>query len=164
MDRKATLLSRKDDHVNGGFEFTGYDVSDAVSIAKADAEFARAIAFLPATTPLAPASRFGFGTSENYFKQLVLEEFGVLTQVVSTGVSKFGQTYWTMTGVCPFHRRVHRNQHWILCEGKRGDPKGGYARCMKPLKRFTSTAHYPTKHVGDIELVSDIAKHKDRLY
>lgn len=159
----STLLSRADlQHPNGGFEWTGYDLSDAIAIAKTDQEFASRMAYMDPSKPSTPQSRFHFGAAEDYIKLLVKEELGVLAQIKSVSTSRHGQVYWIMQGVCPFHRRVHSQQNWIISEGRKGAP--GFARCMKPLKRFTATVHHPTKILGDLSLPSPMEKHEDRIY
>jgi len=159
--RIEKLYSFRDNHPNGGFEWTGYDLSDAIEIAKSDASFAASMAWMAPDTPITPRSRYNFAC-EDYVKRVVVEELGVLAQISGTSKSKYGQLAYTMKGVCPFHRRVHSHQHWVLCEGRPGQPT--FARCMKPLKRFTQTVHYPTKNVGDLELVEPLEKYKDRPF
>jgi hypothetical protein len=163
MSRKAKLLSfAEKDHPHGGFQWTGYDVSDAIEIAKTDPDFAKEMVFIPSETPVAPASRFCLGPVESYVKCVVLEELGVLAQVKSISKTKHGQIAWIMGGVCPFHRRVHGTQNWVIVEGRPGKPT--IARCMKPLnKRFTAAMHYPSKILGGELNLSD-EKHKDRVY
>jgi len=160
--RIQKLLSFKEDHPNGGFEWTGYDLSEALEAAIDDPEFACIMVRIPPQAPLAPQSRFRFGSGEDYVKRVILEELGVLAQIKCITQTKYGQTSWIMSGVCPFHRRVHSRQNWLLCEGKPGQPT--FARCMKPLKRFTASVHYPTKKIGDLELMMAEEKHKDRVY
>jgi hypothetical protein len=162
--KKSKLLSFADVHINGGFEWTGFDLADALAVATADPEFAGKMGYVPLTAPITPQSRFNFGEAENYVKRVALEELGVLAQIAGTQISKHGQNAWVMKGVCPFHRRVHRNQHWVICEGRKGMET--FARCMKPLKRFTATCHYPTKTLGDLALEMPILEgnHRDRTY
>jgi len=159
--RIEKLNSFKDNHPNGGFEWTGYDLADALEIAKIVPSFAAAMAYMAPDTPIAPRSRYNF-KSEDYVKRTILEELGVLAQINGTSRSKHGQIAWIMKGVCPFHRRVHTHQNWVLCEGRKGQPC--FARCMKPLKRFTQTVHYPTKTIGDLELELPQEKYEDRVY
>jgi len=159
--RIEKLNSFKDNHPNGGFEWTGYDLADALEIAKIVPSFAAAMAYMAPDTPITPRSRYNF-PSEDYVKRTVLEELGVLAQINGTSRSKHGQIAWIMKGVCPFHRRVHTHQNWVLCEGRKGQPC--FARCMKPLKRFTQTVHYPTKTIGDLELELPQEKYEDRVY
>jgi len=159
--RIAKLTSFRDTHPNGGFEWTGYDLADAIEVAKMDPEFAFHMAFIGDTAPITPRSRYNM-SSEDYIKRTILEELGVLAQINSVSKSKFGQVAWLMKGVCPFHRRVHSHQNWMVCEGRKGQP--AFARCMKPLKRFTQTVHYPTKTIGDLELDYPQDKHEDRVY
>jgi len=159
--RIEKLKSFADEHPNGGFEWTGYDLQDAIEIAKSSAPFAAEMAYIAPTAPITPRSRYNF-PSEDYVKRTILEELGVLTQINGTQKSKHGQIAWIMKGVCPFHRRVHTHQNWVLCEGRKGQPC--FARCMKPLKRFTQTVHYPTKTIGDLELELPQEKYEDRVY
>lgn len=161
ISRIEKLYSFADNHPNGGFEWTGYDLADALEIAKSDASFASSMAYMAPNTPIAPRSRYNFAC-EDYVKRTIAEELGVLAQVNGTSRSKFGQIAWLMKGVCPFHRRVHTHQNWMVCEGRKGQP--AFARCMKPLKRFTQTVHYPTKTIGDLELCEPQEKHEDRVY
>lgn len=161
MSRLEKLESFADKHPNGGYEWTGFDLSDAIEIAKTDRSFAQRMAFMAPDTPLPPRSRYNL-PGEDYIKRVVVEELGVLSQVVGTSRSKHGQLAWIMTGVCPFHRRVHTHQHWVICEGRKGQPT--FARCMKPLKRFTATVHYPTKNLGDLAIEAPQEKYEDRVY
>lgn len=161
MSRLAKLESFADQHPNGGYEWTGYDLQDALEIAKTDKSFAQRMAFMEPTTTLPPHSRYHL-PGEDYVKRVILEELGVLSQVGGYQRSKHGQAAWIMKGVCPFHRRVHAHQNWVVCEGRKGQPT--FARCMKPLKRFQHTNHYPTKNLGDLAIELPQEKYEDRVY
>jgi len=159
--RADTLLSFQDVHPNGGFEWTGYNLRDAIEIAKSDAAFAAKMAWMAPDAPITPRSRYNL-PGEDYVKRVVCEELGVLAQIGGMSKSKHGQKAYIMKGVCPFHRRVHTHQNWVLVEGRAGCPT--FARCMKPLKRFSATVHYPTKDVGDLAIEHPIEKYEDRTY
>ena len=159
--RADTLISFQDIHPNGGYEWTGYNLRDALEIAKSDAAFAAKMAYMAPDTPITPRSRYNIA-GEDYVKRVICEELGVLAQIGGITKSKHGQTAYIMKGVCPFHRRVHTHQNWVLVEGRAGRPT--FARCMKALKRFPASAHYPTKEVGDLHLELPIEKYEDRVY
>lgn len=160
-NRIEKLLSFQENHPNGGFEWTGYDLRDALEIAKSDQAFASKMAYMAPDAPITPRSRYNIA-GEDYVKRTICEELGVLAQIGGISTSKHGQKAYIMKGVCPFHRRVHAHQNWVLCEGRPGQPT--FARCMKPLKRFTATVHYPTKDVGDLAIEHPQEKYEDRIY
>lgn len=161
-NRKQTLLGWRQEQ--GGFDWTGWDMQDAIKIAKSgDEEFAQRISWLPPETRVPPRSRFDMGPVEDYVKHVVLEECGVLGNIHAVTKDKHGNLAWVMKGVCPFHRRVHRHQNWIIVEGRPG--KDTIIRCMKASKRFTASTHYPYIKIGELALANpECFKHDDRVY
>jgi hypothetical protein len=101
----------------GGFSWSAAEVCTARKIIKLYPEHKETFAWLHWTLDVTPDSKFAH-LAEKYVKRVILEEFGVLSQVVSIGKDKVGNDQWVMTGVCPFHRRVHRSQHWYINQKK----------------------------------------------
>lgn len=151
----------------GGFDWNRFDLNDAMAIAKDDAGFALRINYIPWDAPITARSKFNM-SCEDYVKRTILEEFHVLCQVHSVGHDKKGCIQWIMQGVCPFHRRIHRQQRWIINEGTAN--QDSFIMCFHPSKRYTSNLKYQRYPLPGLPLVShgdnplhyplDISKHQ----
>jgi hypothetical protein len=101
----------------GGFSWSAAELSSARALIKLYPEYRGEFAWLPWTLDVTPDSKFSH-LAEQYVKRVILEEFGVLCQIKSMAKDKMGNDQWIMTGVCPFHRRVHRSQNWYINQKK----------------------------------------------
>ena len=149
--QEKALLGRKE--VQGGFDFVYSDICAIRELILKDETLMEKFNWLngnrfPAI-PITDRSPWNMA-SEDYVKRFMLESFGVLCQVNGVSTDKWGNVFWVMKGVCPFHRRHHRNQHWIINEGK---PDGeSIVQCFHCSKRFTKVAFTPKAYVAKLNL------------
>jgi hypothetical protein len=61
--------------------------------------------------------------------RILLESCGVLAQLARFHIDGFGQRNWMFRTKCPFHRRVHRANHWFVSTSRR-DPRQYYIGCF----------------------------------
>jgi hypothetical protein len=101
----------------GGFSWSAAELSIAKKTMKLYPELKAEFCWLDWTLDVTVDSKFS-ELAEGYVKRVMLEEFGVLCQLKTIMKDKMGNTQWVMTGVCPFHRRVHRQQNWYICQKK----------------------------------------------
>lgn len=134
QDEKSHLLSRKE--AQGGFDWSGYDLSVARRLQATDEEFRKTINWLDyRVVPTTPMSAFNM-SCENYVKAVILEQYGVLCQVRSVSLDSHDSIYWVMSGVCPIHRRVHRHQNWVINAGAGNDGKSAFIKCFHPSRAY----------------------------
>lgn len=60
--------------------------------------------------------------------RILLESCGVLAQLARFHTDKYGQSNWCFRTKCPFHRRIHRSNHWYIASSRR-DPRQYYIGC-----------------------------------
>jgi len=108
----AYLLAKR--RAEGGYNWNYADVKAAQGIVARGVQLPFG-AFLPSTVPISPRSAFNLA-SEDYVKTCILEIFGVLCQLKIVSKDRKGRIQWLMSGVCPFHRHVHDNQHWAITD------------------------------------------------
>jgi len=51
---------------------------------------------------------------ENYVMAYLRDEWGVRAKLQLVIYDKFGNPEWIMSGMCPFHRREHSKQNWMI--------------------------------------------------
>lgn len=112
---KKFLLSLKEPQ--GGFAWCAMETRVAKKIIKVYPELKEPFGWLHWSLNVSPRSKYNH-LAEDYVKRVILEEFGVLCQLQTITKDRFGNDMWLMSGVCPFHRRVHRQQHWCIHQKK----------------------------------------------
>lgn len=145
------LATRKESQ--GGFDFVASDIQVIRGLILKEKKVMEIFNWLDGNRfpqiPITERSSFNMA-GEDYVKRYMLESWGVLCQVALVGQDKYQFIYWTMKGICPFHRRLHRNQHWIINEGK---PNGdSVIQCFHPSKRFIKACIYPKAFVPKLPL------------
>lgn len=145
----AYLLAKR--RAAGGFNWNYADVKAAQGIVARGIQLPFG-AFLPSTVPIAPRSVFNMA-SEDYVKRTILEEFGVLCQVKIVTKDKKQRLMWLMSGVCPFHRHVHDNQHWFILDFSPSETHVGCFFAINETEQDVRT-HYPRAVLPHFPLVA----------
>lgn len=137
-------LKSKKNKVRGGFEFDSCDIFELKCLIDHDKSYCKEFHWCPDyEDPLQDLFPISNELIEEYpglpyIYRLILEDFGVLCSFWKKCIARTGQTVWIMRGMCPFHRRVHSQQHWCLIKQESGvvimtclhkNPDGNRVRC-----------------------------------
>lgn len=116
-DKHITYLRAKKE-TQGGYAFLDHDVFALSNILLLRPELRKEFAWLDwqdwKNAYITPDSGHSLD-GESYVKTVMLENFGILCNVkMVCQKPNTKNTYWVMKGICPFHRRVHSSQNWII--------------------------------------------------